>query len=133
MDHGANETTCDRIAISSIGQAGCRGANVPRGIVGVAAKRRRWHLSGLLALQSGNAEQAVERIRRAIRVNGNVAIYHCNLGVTLCLLNRADEAVASFRKAIDLNPSHAEAYNNLANALSHKASVTRRSTPGGGL
>jgi len=76
-----------------------------------------WHLSGLLALQSGNAEQAVERIRRAIRVNGNVAIYHCNLGVALCLLNRADEAVASFRKAIDLNPSHAEAYNNLANAL----------------
>ena len=79
-----------------------------------------WHLLGVLAMQSGKAQEAVDRIREAIRVNGSVAVYHCNLGVALCLLDRAEEAIAAFQTTIELNPSHAEAYSNLANVLSRQ-------------
>jgi predicted O-linked N-acetylglucosamine transferase (SPINDLY family) len=48
-----------------------------------------------------------------------VAEYHSNLGVVLGAHRRFDEAVASYRKALALNPNYAEAHNNLGNALIH--------------
>ena len=39
------------------------------------------------------------------------------LGVTLAELGQHEEALENFQKAINLDPSYVEAYNNLANAF----------------
>jgi tetratricopeptide (TPR) repeat protein len=75
------------------------------------------HLLGLVAFQSGNFELAVNHIRRAIRLNSRVAVYHSNLGAAYSSLKQFDAAAASFRQAIKLAPNDAEAYNNLGKAL----------------
>jgi Tfp pilus assembly protein PilF len=43
--------------------------------------------------------------------------FHNNFGNILAKLGTFEQAVASFRKALELRPGYAEAHNNLANAL----------------
>ena len=74
------------------------------------------HLSGVIAYQTGRAENAVELIGKAIRVNPGVAAAYCNRGSALLDLGQFDAAVSDYRKAIDLNRDYAEAHNNLATA-----------------
>ena len=71
------------------------------------------HMLGVLAYQTGQNTAAVELIRQAIRLNGNTASYHSNLGLALKDLGRLDEAADSFRKAIALTPDAPEPHNNL--------------------
>jgi protein O-GlcNAc transferase len=75
------------------------------------------HLLGVLAVQMGEFDGAVELIRRAIRLVPDSAEMHFNLGNAFQNMGRFDEAIASFRRAIRLKPDLAPAYNNLANAL----------------
>jgi len=75
------------------------------------------HLSGVLAIQAGQLDTAVDFIRRAIAVCSTNAIYYSNLGKALKDLGQLDEAIASYRQAIQLEPHFAEAYNNLGIAL----------------
>ncbi|MDR3439572.1 tetratricopeptide repeat protein [Telmatospirillum sp.] len=75
------------------------------------------HLRGVIALQKGRPDLAVDLIGKAITIDDKSATYHSNLGNALCYLDRTAEAIASYRRAIDLKPDSAEAYNNLGNAL----------------
>jgi tetratricopeptide (TPR) repeat protein len=75
------------------------------------------HLLGVVALQAGNYDLAVNHIRRAVGLKGNVAEFHSNLGVAYRSLKKLDDAIACFRRAVKLSPNHAEARHNLANAL----------------
>jgi len=75
------------------------------------------HLLGVLALQTGNHEAAVQLIERAIAANPAVAAFHANLGVALKERGRFEDAAASQRKAIGLQPDFADAHFNLGNAL----------------
>lgn len=70
------------------------------------------HLLGLISAQTGRSERGVDLIRRAIRLNGNVADAHNNLGNTLRALRRFDEALASFDRATALQPDLAPALYN---------------------
>ncbi|MCS3446891.1 MULTISPECIES: tetratricopeptide repeat protein [Bradyrhizobium] len=70
------------------------------------------HLLGLISAQTGRSERGVDLIRRAIRLNGNVADAHSNLGNTLRALRRFDEALASFDRAIALRQDLAPALYN---------------------
>ena len=62
------------------------------------------HLLGVIAHQVGDHGAAVELIGKAIRHDPSTAAYHCNLGNALHELGRLDEAAASQRQAIALNP-----------------------------
>jgi tetratricopeptide (TPR) repeat protein len=62
------------------------------------------HLLGGLAYQRGLHEAAIELIGRAIERNGKDPSYHCSRGLVLQSLNRLDEAVASYDRALVLNP-----------------------------
>ena len=75
------------------------------------------HLLGVIALQVGRHELAIEQIRSALRARPTLAEAHCNLGVALAAIGRLQEAVACFRQAMHLKPDYAEAHNNLGNAL----------------
>jgi tetratricopeptide (TPR) repeat protein len=75
------------------------------------------HLSGLVAHQRGDHHRAHELIAAAIGVKDAQPAFHNSLGTVLLTLDRADEAAACFRRALEIDPGYAEAHNNLGNAL----------------
>jgi predicted O-linked N-acetylglucosamine transferase (SPINDLY family) len=75
------------------------------------------HMLGVVALQTSRVELAVEMIEEAIRLNGAVAAFHCNLGNALDDLGRFDEAVKVLNKALQLEPNNFDALNSLGNVL----------------
>jgi len=75
------------------------------------------HLLGVIAQQTGDNRLAVVLIGSAIRGNPADPIYHCNLGLAHYGLGQLDQAVACYRRAIQIAPRFAEALNNLGNAL----------------
>jgi tetratricopeptide (TPR) repeat protein len=70
------------------------------------------HLAGLLALQAGRPEQGVALIGKALRLHGDDAGAHSNLGAGLRALRRYPAALASCERAIALRPDFAPAHAN---------------------
>jgi predicted O-linked N-acetylglucosamine transferase (SPINDLY family) len=62
------------------------------------------HLMGLLAMQSGQFEPAIELINRAIRLDRSQAAFYANLGEANRHLKRHVEAIENYRKALKLQP-----------------------------
>lgn len=77
------------------------------------------HLLGLVAHRQGDHAGALEHIGGAIRLKGDAATYHNNLGSVLLGLGRHAEAETSYRRALKIRPGYAEAHCNLGAAL-HK-------------
>lgn len=75
------------------------------------------HLMGVIEHGLGNAEAAVDWIRRSLRRQPGDANAECNLGLALKSLGRIDDAMAAYRRAIALKPDLAIAHSNLANLL----------------
>ena len=75
------------------------------------------HLFGLLAYQVGRPDLAIELIGKAIQNNPRVPQYHDHIGSAYLALERFNEAVSCFERALALKPDFAGACNNLANAL----------------
>jgi tetratricopeptide (TPR) repeat protein/SAM-dependent methyltransferase len=81
-----------------------------------------WHISslynaGLIGVQVGRPEVAVDLIGKAIALNSDIPHWHHNIAFALRALGRLDEAVAHYHKAVALKPDYAEAQMNLGNAL----------------
>jgi predicted O-linked N-acetylglucosamine transferase (SPINDLY family) len=74
------------------------------------------HMLGVVALQVGNFQVAVDLISRAIAVNPNMAGYQSNLGLALTRLGRFVQAADAIEQSIRLNPNLTEAYCNLGDA-----------------
>lgn len=74
------------------------------------------HLLGLIADQVGRPADAVSLIRKAIGI-APTAVMHCNLANALAHLDRFDEAIAGYRRAIALQPRFDLAHQNLARML----------------
>jgi len=75
------------------------------------------NMLGVVALQRGDQELAIEMISKAITLNDCIAEFHSNLGIALKHQGRNDEAIASHEKALVLKPEYPEALYNLGNAL----------------
>jgi len=71
------------------------------------------NLLGTVLAQSGQVEQAVAFLRRAVQAAPEVPNYACNLGVVLMDLGRYDQSKAAFEKAIKADRRFADAYYNL--------------------
>jgi tetratricopeptide (TPR) repeat protein len=78
------------------------------------------HLLGVLAIQNGKAQEALELIKQAIAIMPEVADYHSSFGCALQRVGNQDEAIAEWRTAISLNPNLIDAHLNLANTLWEK-------------
>ena len=75
------------------------------------------HLLGVVAHQAGHHDVALEHIHRAICLNQTDAKYHNNLGEVYRAEQMILEAVACYRRALELAPAMAAAHNNLGLAL----------------
>ena len=63
----------------------------------------------------GSREQEMHYAKLAASLSPESAVYAGNYGVSLARMGRAEEAVASFRRAIDLDPTVAYVYEHLGN------------------
>jgi tetratricopeptide (TPR) repeat protein len=74
------------------------------------------HLMGLLSLQGGQHDHAVEWLTRAIRQDPRTD-YLTTLGIALKQMGRLDEALRVFDKAVQLKPDDAELWKHLGGML----------------
>ena len=75
------------------------------------------HFLGVLALQVGRNDVAVDLICRAIAQNDQVPAFHNNLGNALKAQGKLQEAAASYARVLAHNPHHVGALFNLGLAL----------------
>src|SRR4051812_26583125 len=78
------------------------------------------HLFGVLRHQQGRNAEALDLVRRAVRINPRDADAHTNLASICRALNDTDGAVSAGQRATELQPNSPEAWNNLALALKLK-------------
>lgn len=69
---------------------------------------------GILALQAGRPDVAVELIGKAAMGNPNSPDCQYNHGLALATAGKPQEAIAAYQRALRLKPDLVEAYNNLA-------------------
>ncbi len=75
------------------------------------------HLLGVVALQQGDPQRAVDLIGRAVAVNPSAAAFHANLAEAYRALGQLDRAVGCCQLALRLQPEYPEAANNLGLVL----------------
>jgi protein O-GlcNAc transferase len=75
------------------------------------------HHLGIIALQRGQPQAAIDVIGRALAVNDRVPDCHYNMAFGLQALGRSSEAVGHYREATRLKPDYVEAHTNLGNVL----------------
>ncbi|KAL5128680.1 TPR repeat-containing thioredoxin TTL1 [Glycine soja] len=66
------------------------------------------------AYKQGRFEEALALYDRAIALDSNKAIYHCNKSAALIGLGRLQEAIVECEESIKLDPSYVRAHNRLA-------------------
>ena len=70
-------------------------------------------LLGVIALQKGENEVAVDFLTRSLAAESGFANVHSNLGAALKKVGRADDALASYKNALAIDPNNVEAHLNL--------------------
>jgi protein O-GlcNAc transferase len=65
-----------------------------------------------LKIYRGQLQLAVELIQQSLELYPNNAAAHSNLGLALYALQRFDETLSSYDRALSVNPNNAEAYYN---------------------
>ncbi len=75
------------------------------------------HMLGVVALETGHAQPALELIDRAIALRSSVAAYHLSRGHALSDAGRQDEAIAAYRQALRLKPGLIDAHIGLGLAF----------------
>ncbi|MGY8676954.1 tetratricopeptide repeat protein [Bradyrhizobium sp. UFLA05-153] len=58
------------------------------------------HLLGLVSLQAGHPDRALDLIIRAVKLQPRDSVYHSSMAATLRALGRRGEAIASYREAL---------------------------------
>ncbi len=82
------------------------------------------HLLGLIALQVGRTDSAVDYISQALRLMPDFAAAHYNLGLALRQQGKLAEAMAHWRQAVRYQPDYAEAHYHLGNALQQQGKLS---------
>jgi len=72
---------------------------------------------GGVLVTSGWYEEAIEKCKKAIRLNPKHYKAYSNWGVALGNLGRYEEAIEKFKEAVRLDPNYADAYSNWGVAL----------------
>lgn len=82
-----------------------------------AVRPRVLHIRGVIALQRGEEERALEFLEEAIRLDPTDGEAHANLGVLLLKHRQHPQALAAYASALTLQPDNVAALFGLAQAL----------------
>jgi tetratricopeptide (TPR) repeat protein len=83
-----------------------------------------YSISGTYLLQQAKYDEAVVRLRDAVRLAPDRATLHTDLGAALILTERFDEAVVEERRALALEPQNASTLYNYSAALRGAGDLT---------
>ena len=72
---------------------------------------------GMIALQDGRPENAVDLIGQAIAANDKIAAHHAGIAEAYGRLGERDNAISHYRKAVAIEPGHWAAQHQLAALL----------------
>jgi tetratricopeptide (TPR) repeat protein len=72
-----------------------------------------------------NADQAIDKYSKAIKINPKFAKAYNNRGIAYMWKKQFDRAVADFNKAIELDPKNGKAYNNRAIVYSYQGETDK--------
>src|SRR5262245_41563714 len=75
------------------------------------------HIQGVIALQRGEDERALDLLEEAIQLDPAYGEAHANLGVLLLKARQNSQALAAYAAALTLQPDNAAALLGLARAL----------------
>lgn len=84
---------------------------------------------GNALLQAGQVQDAITSFQRAVAISPNDAEAHFSLGMTHLKIEQREVAISHFLKAVDNNPAHLAALNNLAWLLATSAEKSMRNGP----
>jgi protein O-GlcNAc transferase len=87
-----------------------------------------WHLVGVVLAKQGQHAGAADAILRAITLNPRAAQFHVNLGSARFEQRHYAEAAASYRRALELDPSSTTVRQLLARAAARQASAESHKT-----
>src|SRR5207245_2181820 len=73
--------------------------------------------AGLAHLRENRPALALEQFKKAVKEDPKNAYAYKGLGLTYAQLGKLSDAVASFRKALELNPYYVDVRNDLGSAL----------------
>lgn len=73
--------------------------------------------SGLTHLRENRPQQALDEFKQAVKQDGKSPYFQKGLGLALIQLRKYDEAIAAFRKALQINPYYVDVRNDLGTAL----------------
>lgn len=79
---------------------------------------------GITCAKLGQLDAAQDYTQRALRLDPSLDMAHFNLGFINFSLGHADNAVACYRRSIELNPDNLIAYSNLLFSLQFSRGVT---------
>jgi protein O-GlcNAc transferase len=75
------------------------------------------HLHGLVAMQAGQIERAIDLLQRSLSINPNQPVVHMNLANAWLTHGKPHAALLSSERSLALRPDYLEALNSRANAL----------------
>jgi tetratricopeptide (TPR) repeat protein len=70
------------------------------------------NLKGMAWFHQKKYAEAIPYFENAVRLKGDVSLYHTNLGIMLRLVGRSQEALASLERASQIEPKNADAPNH---------------------
>jgi tetratricopeptide (TPR) repeat protein len=77
--------------------------------------------AGVKNIAEGRISFGLAALRQAVEIEPGNALYHNAVGAVMLNIGRYPEAQAEFLKAIELDPTYADAYHNLGSAYAEQA------------
>ncbi|HJR03412.1 MAG TPA: tetratricopeptide repeat protein [Methylomirabilota bacterium] len=77
--------------------------------------------AGVKSIAEGRISLGLSSLRQAVEIEPRNALYHNAVGAVLLNIGRHVDAQAEFQKAVELDPTYADAYHNLGSAYAEQA------------
>jgi protein O-GlcNAc transferase len=77
--------------------------------------------AGVKSIAEGRISLGLSSLRQAVEIEPRNPLYHNAVGAVLLNIGRHVDAQAEFQKAVELDPTYADAYHNLGSAYAEQA------------
>jgi len=81
--------------------------------------------AGVKSISEGRISLGLSSLRQAVEIEPRNSLYHNAVGAVLLNIGRHADAQAEFQKAVELDPTYADAYHNLAILFNRLSNFSR--------